>query len=252
MAELNEKQRVFVEGLQKSIDDNTFAPETLNPLQLRAIDKLIKSKVLKSKPLKEIFDERTQAREDLAKQETVAQDPLGAFLGMDESSVPGADFLLSGRSSAVLAGDVSASFMAANYMRDKIAEAYKKTDMTGLKLTKGKQFFFEKLANKLPGRYKFLKGAAQLAGRTLDLGERAVRSPLGKGELAIALTGTAGAAGGSVAYDLMNKTVGPSLMDSLLEDLGNMPKKDIDKLNVVDRALVEAKNAALFNFGAAE
>ena len=80
MAELNEKQRVFVEGLQKSIDDNTFAPETLNPLQVSAIDKLIKSKVLKSKPLKEIFDERTQAREDLAKQETVAQDPLGAFL----------------------------------------------------------------------------------------------------------------------------------------------------------------------------
>jgi len=251
MAELNEKQRVFVEGLQKSIDDNTFAPETLNPLQLRAIDKLIKSKVLKSKPLEEIYKERTQAREDLAKQETVAQDPLGAYLGMDESSVPGADFLLSGRSSAVLAGDLSASFMAANYMRDKIADAYKKTDMTGLKLTKGKQFFFEKLANKLPGRYRFLKGAAQLAGRTLDLGERAVRSPLGRGELAVAAAGTVGAGGGSVAYDLMNKTVGPSLMDSLLEDLGNMPKKDIDKLNVVDRAMVEAKNAALFNFGAA-
>ena len=251
MAELNEKQRVFVEGLQKSIDDNTFAPETLNPLQLRAIDKLIKSKVLKSKPLKEIYEERTQARKDLAKQETVAQDPLGAYLGMDESSVPGADFLLSGRSSAVLAGDLSASFMAANYMRDKIADAYKKTDMTGLKLTKGKQFFFEKLANKLPGRYKFLKGAAQLAGRTLDLGERAIRSPLGRGELAIAGAGTIGAGGGSIAYDLMNKTVGPSLMDGLLEDLGNLPKKDIDKLNVIDRAMVEAKNAALFNFGAA-
>ena len=246
MAELNEKQRVFVEGLQKSIDDNTFAPETLNPLQLRAIDKLIKSK-----PLEEIYEERTQAREDLAKQETVAQDPLGAYLGMDESSVPGADFLLSGRSSAVLAGDISASFMAANYMRDKIAEAYKKTDMTGLKLTKNKQFFFEKLANKLPGRFKFLKGAAKLAGRTLDLGERAVRSPLGRGELAVAGAGTIGAGGGSVAYDLMNNAVGPSLMDSLLEDLGNMPKKDIDKLNVVDRAMVEAKNAALFNFGAA-
>ena len=251
MAELNEKQRVFVEGLQKSIDDNTFAPETLNPLQLRAVDKLIKSKVLKSKPLEEIYKERTQAREDLAKQETVAQDPLGAYLGMDESSVPGADFLLSGRSSAVLAGDLAASFMAANYMRDKIADAYKKTDMTRLKLTKGKQFFFEKLANKLPGRFKFLKGAAQLAGRTLDLGERAIRSPLGRGELAIAGAGTIGAGGGSIAYDLMNKTVGPSLMDSLLEDLGNLPKKDIDKLNVIDRAMVEAKNAALFNFGAA-
>ena len=141
--------------------------------------------------------------------------------------------------------------MAANYMRDKIADAYKQTDMTGLKLTKNKQFFFEKLANKLPGRYRFLKGAAQLAGRTLDLGERAVRSPLGRGELAVAGAGTIGAGGGSVAYDLMNNAVGPSLMDSLLEDLGNMPKKDIDKLNIVDRAMVEAKNAALFNFGAA-
>jgi len=165
--------------------------------------------------------------------------------------VPGADFLLSGRSSAVLAGDVSASFMAANYMRDKIADAYKQTGMTGMKLTQGKKFFFEKLANKLPGRYRFLKGAAQLAGKTLDLGERAIRSPLGRGELAVAGAGTLGAGGGSVAYDLMNKTVGPSLMDSLLEDLGNMPKKDIDKLNVIDRAMVEAKNAALFNFGAA-
>ena len=251
MAELNAQQKEFVAGLQKSIDDNTFAPETLNPLQLRAVNKLIKSKVLKSKPLEEIYKERTQAREDLAKQETVAQDPLGAYLGMDESSVPGADFLLSGRSSAVLAGDLSASFMAANYMRDKIADAYKQTGMTGMKLTQGKKFFFEKLANKLPGRYRFLKGAAQLAGKTLDLGERAVRSPLGRGELAVAGAGTLGAGGGSVAYDLMNKTVGPSLMDSLLEDLGNMPKKDIDKLNIVDRAMVEAKNAALFNFGAA-
>ena len=251
MAELNEKQRVFVEGLQKSIDDNTFAPETLNVLQLRAIDKLIKSKVLKSKPLQEIYKERTQAREDLAKQETVAQDPLGAYLGMDESSVPGADFLLSGRSSAVLAGDLAASFMAANYMRDHIADAYKKTDMTGLKLTKNKQFFFEKLANKLPGRFKFLKGAAKLAGRTLDLVEKGARSPIGRGEFAVALAGTAGAGGGSIAYDLMNKSIGPSLMDSLLEDLGDMPKKEIDKLNVVDRAMVEAKNAALFNFGAA-
>jgi hypothetical protein len=108
--------------------------------------------------------------------------------------VPGADFLLSGRSSAVLAGDLSASFMAANYMRDKIADAYKQTGMTGMKLTQGKKFFFEKLANKLPGRYRFLKGAAQLVGRTLDLGERAVRSPLGRGELAVAGAGTTGVA----------------------------------------------------------
>ena len=251
MAEkLSPERQEFINKLQKTIEDNTFAPETLNPMQLRAVDQFFKKGYLKG-DLREIISKRSKARQDLAKQETVAQDPLGAYLGMDESSVPGADFLLSGRSSAVLAGDVSASFMAANYMRDKIADAYKQTDMTGLKLTKNKQFFFEKLANKLPGRYRFLKGAAQLAGRTLDLGERAFRSPLGRGELAVAAAGTAGAGGGSVAYDLMNNAVGPSLMDSLLEDLGNMPKKDIDKLNIVDRAMVEAKNAALFNFGAA-
>jgi hypothetical protein len=251
MAEkLSPERQEFINKLQKTIDDNTFAPETLNPIQLRAVNQFFKKGYLKGN-LKEIATKRAEAREDLAKQETVAKDPIAAALNLDESSIPGADFLLSGRSSAVLAGDVSASFMAANYMRDKIADAYKATDMTGMKLTQGKKFFFEKMADKLPGRYRFLKGAATLAGKTLDLGERAFRSPLGRGELAVATAGTAGAGGGSIAYDLMNKSVGPSLMDGLLEDLGNMPKKDIDKLNIIDRAMVEAKNAALFNYGAA-
>jgi hypothetical protein len=69
----------------------------------------------------------------------------------------------------VLAGDVSASFMAANYMRDKIADAYKATDMTGMKLTQGKKFFFEKMADKLPGRYRFLKGAATTCRKNIRL-----------------------------------------------------------------------------------
>src|SRR6056300_240889 len=251
MAEkLSPERQEFINKLQKTIDDNTFAPETLNPIQLRAVNQFFKKGYLKGN-LKEIATKRAKARENLAKQETVAKDPIAAALNLDESSIPGADFLLSGRSSAVLAGDVSASFMAANYMRDKIADAYKATDMTGMKLTQGKKFFFEKMADKLPGRYRFLKGAAVLAGKTLDLVPRAASSPLGRGELAVAAAGTAGAGGGSIAYDLMNKSVGPSLMDGLLEDLGNMPKKDIDKLNIVDRAMVEAKNAALFNFGAA-
>jgi hypothetical protein len=251
MAEkLSPERQEFLNKVQKTIDDNTFAPETLNPLQLRAVDQFFKKGYLKG-DLKKIAIKRDKARQDLAKQETVAKDPLAAALGMDESSIPGADFILSGRSSAVLAGDVSASFMAANYMRDKIADAYKATDMTGMKLTQNKKFFFEKLSDKLPGRFRFLKGAARLAGKTLDLGERAFRSPLGRGELAVAASGTIGAGAGSATYDLMNKTVGPALMDGLLEDLGNMPKKEIDKLNVLDRAMVEAKNAALFNFGAA-
>jgi hypothetical protein len=225
MAEkLSPERQEFINKLQKTIDDNTFAPETLNPIQLRAVNQFFKKGYLKGN-LKEIATKRAKARQDLAKQETVAKDPIAAALNLDESSIPGADFLLSGRSSAVLAGDVSASFMAANYMRDKIADAYKATDMTGMKLTQGKKFFFEKMADKLPGRYRFLKGAAQLAGKTLDLGERAFRSPLGRGELAVAAAGTAGAGGGSIAYDLMNKSVGPSLMDGLLEDLGNMPTK---------------------------
>ena len=164
MAELNEQQKQFAEQLQKSINDNTFAPETLDRRKLKAVDYLIKNNIVKSKPLETIIEERTKARENLAKQETVAKDPLAAALGMDESSIPGADFLLSGRSSAVLAGDVSASFMAANYMRDKIADAYKQTGMTGMKLTQGKKFFFEKMADKLPGRYRFLRFPLPLPG----------------------------------------------------------------------------------------
>jgi hypothetical protein len=248
--ELNEQQKQFADMLQKSIDDNTFAPETLNPLQLRAVDKLIKEKVIKSKPLKELYNERVKAREDIAKAETIKKDPMASYFELDESKIPGADFLLSGRSSAVLAGDLGASFTMANYMRDKVADAYKKTDMTGLKLTRGKKFFFEKMADKLPGRYKFLGGALRLAGKTLDLPERAIRSPLGRAEFGVATAGTIGAGGGSVTYDLMNNAVGPALMDGLMEDLGNMPTRDIDKLGIVDRAMVEAKNAALFNYGA--
>lgn len=251
MAELNEQQKQFAEQLQKSINENTFAPETLDNRKLKAVDYLIKNNFIKSKPLETIINERNKAREDIAKIETTAKDPLAAYLGMDDSAIPGGDFLLSGRSSAVIAGDLSASFMAANYMRDHIANAYKKTGMQNLKLTQGRKFFFENLANKLPGRFKFLGGALRLAGRTLDLPQRVVNSPLGMGELAVAAAGTVGAGGGSIAYDLMNRSVGPALMDGLLEDLGNLPEQKMEKLNIIDRAMVEAKNAALFNFGAA-
>ena len=249
--QLNEQQKKFAEALQQSINNNTFAPETLNSNQLKAVDLLIKNNVIKSKPLEEIIGERQLARENLAKAQTTAQDPIAARFGYDDSAIPGADFLLSGRSSAVLAGDLATSFAMASYQRDKIADAYKKTDMTKLKLGRGQKYFFENLANKLPGRYKFLGGALRLAGKTLDLPERVLKSPLGRGELFVAGAGTAGAAGGSVVYDLMNEAVGPGLMNGLMEDLGNMPEQKIEKMNVLDRAMVEAKNAALFNFGAA-
>ena len=251
MAELNEQQKQFAEQLQKSIDDNTFAPETLDKRKLKAVDYLIKNNIVKSKPLETIVEERNKAREDISKVETTAKDPIAAAFGRDDSSIPGGDFILSGRSSAVLAGDLGASFMMANYMQDKVADAYKQSDRKGLRQTKTKDGFFFNMANKLPARYRFLGGALRLAGKTLDLPVRAVKSPLGRTELGIATAGTIGAGAGSVTYDLMNRAVGPSMMNGLLEDLGNMPTQGIDKLNILDRAFVEAKNAALFNYGAA-
>ena len=125
MAELNEQQKQFAEQLQKSIDENTFAPETLDRRKLKAVDYLIKNNIVKSKPLETIIEERNKAREDIAKVETTAKDPIAAAFGRDDSSIPGGDFILSGRSSAVLAGDLGASFMMANYMQDKVADAYK-------------------------------------------------------------------------------------------------------------------------------
>lgn len=249
--EFTPEQEEFNKRLQQSIDNNTFAPETLNSRQLKAIDYLIENKAIKSKPLQKIIEERAEARQNIAKAQTVAQDPIAAALGYDESKIPGGDFLLSGRSTAVLAGDISASVMAALHQKNKIIDAYDKTDKTGLKLNKNKQFFFEKVANKLPGRYKFLGGALRLAGRTLDLPERLVKSPLGRAEAVIAGAGTLGAGAGSLGYDAINNLVGPAIMDGMMEDLGNMPKQDIEKMGPLDRAMVEMKNAALFNFGAA-
>ena len=36
--QLNEQQKQFAEALQQSINNNTFAPETLNSNQLKAVD----------------------------------------------------------------------------------------------------------------------------------------------------------------------------------------------------------------------
>ena len=53
--ELTDKQKDFVNKVEQSIKDNTFAPENLNALQLRSIDKLIQEGIIKSKPLKAII-----------------------------------------------------------------------------------------------------------------------------------------------------------------------------------------------------
>ena len=150
---LNEKQQQFIDMLQNSIDNNTFAPEALNPLQKRAVDKFIKDGLIKSEPLEKIVEKRTKARQDIAKARTVKKDPIAASLGFDESRLPGGDFLLSGRSSAVLAGDLGASLIAVNYAQDNIANAYKaaaaQAGQAGfgeqLKLTRNKRFFFLKI-----------------------------------------------------------------------------------------------------------
>ena len=86
--ELTDKQKDFVSKVEKSIKDNTFAPENLNTLQLRSINKLIEDGVIKSKPLKEIIQERGKARSDLAKRDTVAKDPIAAAFGYDDSRLP--------------------------------------------------------------------------------------------------------------------------------------------------------------------
>ena len=45
--ELTDKQKDFVNKVEQSIKDNTFAPENLNALQLRSIDKLIQEGIIK-------------------------------------------------------------------------------------------------------------------------------------------------------------------------------------------------------------
>jgi len=246
------KQQQFADKLTQAIKDNKFAPENLSANERQAVDVLIKNGVIKSeKNVTQILDERNKARADIAQAETVARDPLSAAFEIDDSKIPLGDTFLTGRTSAVLAGDVGGAVAYQYFNKDKIIQQYK--DRGKLK-TKGIRFF-ENLANKLPPQFKFTKAAAKAAAKLGDTFAAKplskLRGPLAKFEIGTAVAGTAGAGVGSLAYDAADAILGEDIYYSIMEDLSDIPYKKPEKLNAFESAVVSMKNAALFNAAAA-
>ena len=133
------KQQQFADKLTQAIKDNKFAPENLDANERQAVDVLIKNGVIKSeKNVTQILEERNKARADIAQAETVARDPLSAAFEIDDSKIPFGDAFLTGKTTAVLAGDVGGAVAYQYFNKDKIIQQYK--DRGKLK-TKGIRFF---------------------------------------------------------------------------------------------------------------
>ena len=250
MATLEQQQ--FADQITQAIKDNKFAPENLTANEREAIDLLIKNGIIKSnKNVTQILDERNKARSEIAQTQTVARDPIAAAFELDDSKIPLADSIFTGRTTSVLAGDVGGAVAYQYFNKDKIINQYKER---GKLKTKGIRFF-ENLANRLPARFRFTKAAATAAAKLGDTFAarpitRIARSPLGKFEIGTAVAGTAGAGVGSLAYSAADAVMGDDIYYSIVEDLSEIPYKKPENLSAIESALVSMKNAALFNAAA--
>ena len=237
------KQQQFADKITQAIKDNKFAPENLTANEREAVDVLIRNGVIKSeKNVNQILDERNKARADIAQAQTVARDPIAATFEIDDSKIPLADSIFTGRTTSVLAGDVGGAVAYQYFNKDKVIQQYK--DRGKLK-TKGIRFF-ENLANRLPARFKFTKAAATAAAKLGDTFAarpitRVARSPLAKFELGTAVAGTAGAGVGDLAYTAADTILGEDIYNGIMEDLSEIPFKPPEKLNAIESALVSMK-----------
>ena len=75
---------------------------------------------------------------DIAQAQTVARDPIAAAFELDDSKIPLADTIFTGRTTSVLAGDVGGAVAYQYFNKDKVIEQYKQR---GKLKTKGIRFF---------------------------------------------------------------------------------------------------------------
>ena len=247
MATLEQQQ--FADKITQAIKENKFAPENLNANEREAINLLINKGLIKSdKNVNQILEERNKARKDIAQAQTVARDPIATAFEIDDSKIPLADSIFTGRTTAILAGDIGGAVAYQQFNKDKIIEQYRKS---GKLKTKGIRFF-ENFARSLPPQFKYTKAAVTAAAKLGDTLaakpiSKAIRSPLARFEFGTAVTGTAGAGVGDLAYTAADAILGDDIYYSIMEDLSEIPYKPPEKLNPIESAMVAMKNAALFN-----
>jgi hypothetical protein len=226
-----------IQELQKAIDENRLDPGALNNDQYNAVEQLIQEGKLKSKPLADIQVERDDAAVKIARVRQIEEDPIKAARVAEGSGFD--------RSSAEFIGDVIGSITPLILFRKNILKAARGGQLLNKQTTN-----MERLAANLPDKMKFTKGVATRLARVGGTVERLAKSPIVGLEAASIAGGTVGAGLGSVAYDVTNEAVGDEIVAAMTDDLGEIPKKEIDQ-NITLNAMEAMKNAAMWNTGAA-
>ena len=230
--------------LQKKLDDKSLNPQDLSKKQRDIIDELINRGELKGPKMQELNRMRGAAAEGIAREREFYADPIGKALEAEDNP-----YFIKGRSTAELAGDVSASIAPYAVMRKKIFGAAK----SGNLWQRGPGKFLQaasKVADRLPGRLKLVGGALKLVARAADAPAKVLQSPLGRAEIYSVLGGSAGAGAGSITYDMLNEAAGVQIASAITDQFADIPDKEIDQ-DIVANSLRATKTAAMWNAGAA-
>ena len=225
-----------LESLQKQLDERSLDPSKLNRKQREIIDTLIDRGDLKGPKMSELAMQRDLVTSRLARQDTQRKDPIAAAGGANQATYE-------------LVGDLTGSIAPYVANRQQIFGAAKSGNLwnrgPGPLLTKATA-----IADRLPGRFKFLGGALKLLARASDVPAKVVQSPLGRTELYSVLGGTAGAGAGAITYDVLNETAGVKIASAIGDDLSEIKQSEVDR-DIVTNAAVAMKNAFYWNAGAA-
>ena len=204
-----------LDELQKLLDERKINPKSLNKEQRNIIDELINRVDLKGPTMSELSELRGAAARKLARQDEFRLDPIAA------SGKPG-------QATYELVGDLLGSVYPYIANREKIFGAAK----SGKLWNRGPGPLIgaaTKLADKLPGRFKFLGGALRGLARVIDVPTKFLQSPLGKTEALSVLGGTVGAGAGAVTYDVLNETAGVKIGAALGDDLAEVKQSEVDR-----------------------
>ena len=224
-----------LDKLQKALDNKTLNTDRLTNEQKVIIDELIRQKKLKGPTTSELSELRGTARRKAAREKEFFQDPLKVGTGV-------------GQPTYELAGDLAGSIFPYAYNRKKIFRAAKEGNLLG----KGPGYFASqavKVADRLPGRFKFLGSALRGLGKLFDPLSRAYRGPLLKTEVQSGLGGTVGAGAGALTYDVLNEQAGVEIAAAISDDLSEIPEGEVNR-NTLDNMGKAMQTALLWNSGA--
>ena len=224
-----------LDKLQKALDNKTLNTDSLTNQQKIIIDELIRQKKLKGPTTSELSELRGAARRKAAREKEFFQDPLKVGTGV-------------GQPTYELAGDLAGSIFPYAYNRKKIFRAAKEGNLLG----KGPGYFASqavKVADRLPGRFKFLGGAIRGLGKLFDPLSRAYRGPLLQTEVQSVLGGTIGAGAGALTYDVLNEQAGVEIAAAISDDLSEIPEGEVNR-NTLDNMGKAMQTALLWNSGA--